>query len=64
MVQLSHAYIMTGKTIALTMQTFVGKVIEGIFINIMKAIYERLTSYKHDKHLTSYLVVKNLKHFI
>ena len=31
MVQLSHPYIATGKTIALTIQTFVGKVMSLIF---------------------------------
>ena len=30
MVQLSHSYMTTGKTIALTRQTFVGKVMNGI----------------------------------
>ena len=31
MVQLSHPYVTTGKTIALTRQTFVGKVISLLF---------------------------------
>ena len=31
MVHLSHAYMTTGKTIALTMQTFVGKVMSLVF---------------------------------
>ena len=31
MVQLSHPYVTTGKTIALTIQTFVGKVISLLF---------------------------------
>ena len=31
MVQLSHAYMITGKTIALTRQTFVGKVMSPLF---------------------------------
>ena len=31
MVQLSHLYITTGKTIALTVQNFVGKVIPLLF---------------------------------
>ena len=31
MVQLSHAYMMTGKTMALTIQTFVGKVLSLLF---------------------------------
>ena len=32
MVQLSHPYMTTGKTIALTRQTFVGKVMSLVFI--------------------------------
>ena len=32
MVQLSHLYMTTGKTIALTMQTFVGKVMSHFLI--------------------------------
>ena len=35
MVQLSHPYMTTGKTIALTRQTFVGKVIREMQIKIM-----------------------------
>ena len=31
MVQLSHPYMLTGKTTALTIQTFVGKVISPLF---------------------------------
>ena len=31
MVQLSHPYMTTGKTIALTIQTFVGKVVSLLF---------------------------------
>ena len=31
MVHLSHAYMITGKTIALTRQTFVGKVMSSVF---------------------------------
>ena len=34
MVQLSHPYMTTGKTIPLTMQTFVGKVM-SLFFNIL-----------------------------
>ena len=34
MAQLSHPYITTGKTIALTRQTFVGKVMSLLFIFI------------------------------
>ena len=34
MVQLSHPYITTGKTVALTIQTFVGKVL-SVFFNML-----------------------------
>ena len=34
MVQLSHPYVTTGKTVPLTMQTFVGKV-TSLFFNIL-----------------------------
>ena len=37
MVQLSHVYMTTGKTIVLTIQTFVGKVMSLIF-NMMSRI--------------------------
>jgi len=40
-VQLSHPYMTTGKTIALTRQTFVGKVISLLF-NILISTCERL----------------------
>ena len=36
MVQLSHPYITTGKTIALTIQTFVGKVMSLLIFTVMK----------------------------
>ena len=39
MVQLSHAYMTTGKTIALTMQTFVGKVISLVFNTLSSIFY-------------------------
>ena len=38
MVQLSHAYVTTGKTIALTMQTFVGKVMPLLFITLSRFV--------------------------
>ena len=38
MVQLSHAYISTGKTIALTIQTCVGKVMSLLFDMLSKFI--------------------------
>ena len=38
MVQLSHPYVTTGKTIALTMQTFVGKVIYLLFNTLSRFV--------------------------
>ena len=35
MVQLSHLYMTTGKTIALTRQNFVGKVMSSLLFNIL-----------------------------
>ena len=37
-VQLSHLYMTTGKTIALTTQTFVGKVMENLQINLQTSV--------------------------
>ena len=37
MVQLSHVYMTTGKTVALTRQTFVGKVI-SLFFNVLSRL--------------------------
>ena len=39
-VQLSHPYMITGKTIALTRRTFVGKVISLLF-NMLSRLYSR-----------------------
>ena len=38
MVQLSHPYMITGKTIALTIWTFVGKVISLLFNMLSKLV--------------------------
>ena len=38
MVQLSHPYLTTGKTIALTIQTFVGKVISLLFTMLSRFV--------------------------
>ena len=38
MVQLSHPYMTTGKTIALTIQTFVGKVVSLLFNMLSKLV--------------------------
>ena len=38
MVQLSHPYMTTGKTIVLTIQTFVGKVMSLIFTTLSRLV--------------------------
>ena len=47
-VQLSHPYMTTGKTIALTRQTFVGKVMSLLFNMLSRLI---ITSFPRSKHL-------------
>ena len=46
-VQLSHPYITTGKTIALTRQTFVGKVMSLLFNMLSRLVTDFLTRGKH-----------------
>ena len=48
MVQLSHPYMTTGKTIAFTIQTFVSKVVSLLF-NIMSRVV--IASLPRSKHL-------------
>ena len=47
MVQLSHSYITTGKTIALTRWTFVGKVVSLLFNTLFRFIIAFLSRSKH-----------------
>ena len=47
-VQLSHPYMTTGKTIALTRQTFVGKVMSLLFNMVSKLV---ITFFPRGKHL-------------
>ena len=47
MVQLSHPYMTTGETIALTIWTFVGKVISLLFNTLSKFIIAFLPRSKH-----------------
>ena len=47
MVQLSHPYMTTGKTIALTMQNFVGKVMSLLFNTLSGVVIAFLPSSKH-----------------
>ena len=52
-VQLSHPYMTTGKTIALTRQTFVGKVMSLFFNMLSRLVITFLPRSKH--HLVSWL---------
>ena len=52
-VQLSHPYMTTGKTIALTRRTFVGKVM-SLLLNMLSRLV--ITFLPRSKHLTSYQV--------
>ena len=47
MVQLSHPHMTTGKTIALTRQTFVGKVISLLFNMLFRLVIAFLPRSKH-----------------
>ena len=47
MVQLSHPYMTTGKTIALTRQTFVGKVMSKLFNMLSRFVIAFLPRSKH-----------------
>ena len=47
MVQLSHPYLTTGETIALTIQTFVGKVMSLLFNTLSRLITAFLPRTKH-----------------
>ena len=47
MVQLSHPYMTTGKTIALTAQTFVGKVMSLFFNTLSRFVIAFLSRSKH-----------------
>ena len=47
MVQLSHIYMTTGKIIALTVQTFVGKVMSLLFTTLSKLVIAFLPRGKH-----------------
>ena len=47
MVQLSHAYMTTGKTLALTMQTFAGKVMALLFNMLSRLVITFLPKSKH-----------------
>ena len=46
MVQLSHPYMIAGKTIALTIWTFVGKTVSLLFIKLSRFVIAFLTKSK------------------
>ena len=46
-VQLSHPYMTTGKTIAVTIQTFVGKVVSLLFNRLSRFVIAILPRSKH-----------------
>ena len=52
-VQLSHPYITTGKTVALTRRTFVGKVMSLVFNMLSRLVITSLPRRK--RHLISWL---------
>ena len=52
MVQLSHPYVTTGKTVALTRRTFVGKVMSLLLNNLSRLV---ITFLPRNKHLISWL---------
>ena len=56
MVQFSHPYMTTGKTIALTKWTFVGKVMSLLFNMLSRLVIAFLPNSKH--HLISWLHIK------
>ena len=47
MVQLSHPYMTTGKTIALTIQTFIGKVMSLLFNKLSRFVIAFVPRNKH-----------------
>ena len=56
-VQLSHPYVTTGKTIALTRWTFVGKIMSLLF-NILPRLVITLTHQIHDLQVISFPILK------
>ena len=57
MVQLSNPYMTTGKTIALTIQTFVGKVISLLFNTLSRFVIDFLS---RGKRLLIFMAVATL----
>ena len=62
MVQLSHPYMTTGKTIALARRTFVGKVMSLLF-NILFMTHEEANIYKYILVLYRQYIKKQRHHF-
>ena len=59
MVQLSHPYMTTGKTTALTRQMFVGKVMSLLFNMLSRLVITFLPKSKHLLILTPWLILEN-----
>ena len=59
-VQLSHPYMTTGKTIALTRQTFVGKVMSLLFNKLSRLV---INFFSRNKHIF-YVTVNGIFHFV
>ena len=58
-VQLSHPYMTTGRTIALTRRTFVGKVMSLLFNMLSRLVITFLPKSKHLLILTPWLILEN-----
>ena len=59
-VQLSHPYMTTGKTIALTIRTFVGKVMSLLFIlgsKFLYLLYQQKNKKQRQQHQCSFVFV-------
>ena len=57
MVQLSHLYMTTGKTVVLTIQTFAGKVMSLLFNTLSKFVIAFLPRSKHLLILCLHLLI-------
>ena len=60
-VQLSHPYMTTGKTIALTRQTFIGKVMSLLFNMLSKLV---ITFFSRSKRLSNVILHTHTKKYL
>ena len=58
-VQLSHPYMTTGKTIALTRQTFVGKVMSLFFNMLCRLVWQNVVHWRRDGKALQYSCLEN-----